>query len=320
MNGKCIDASPCSGAIEIGFMVQTSSRATETEYEKEKNAIADIVGNLNLGVDMVRVGFMYYSKRLRNTLSLLKKDQNKKKRQFYVDKAKELPYMPFLNTPFVETLRLTTKNMLNIQSNDDSSIKPKVAVLFNDNKSNEDLNLIRQAANELKSKNVQVYTIGIGNSYDIQQLKTIASDENNFLSVKSHESIYESISDILENVCTSYALMSFEKQESISMGENDYRYFRINFSSLTFPFIEIELNELEGFTKVFYSFTNRNPTQENSQSIYKKSKRYNNNSKSSATKVLFFEAPSMNLKSLYITVVGIEKVNKAEIIVRNVEF
>ena len=303
--------------MEIGFMVQTSSRATETEYEKEKNAIADIVGNLNLGVDMVQVGFMYYSKRLRNTLSLLKKDQNKKKRQFYVDKAKELPYMPFLNTPFVETLRLTTKNML-IQSSDDSSIKPKVAVLFNDNKSNEDLNLISQAANELKSKNVQVYTIGIGNSYDIQQLKTIASDDNNFMSVKNHESIYESISDILENVCSSYALMSFEKEESINMGENDYRYFRINFPSLTYPFIEIELNELEGYTRVFYSFTNRNPTQENSQSIYKQSKRYNNSK--SATKVLFFEAPSMNLKSLYITFVGIEKVNKADILVRNVEF
>ena len=300
-------------------MVQTSSRATETEYEKEKNAIADIVGNLNLGVDMVRVGFMYYSKRLRNTLSLLKKDQNKKKRQFYVDKAKELPYMPFLNTPFVETLHLTTKNMFNIESNEnDDYIKPKIAVLFNDNKSNEDLNLIRQAANELKSKNVQVYTIGIGNSYGIQQLQTIASDENNFLTVKSHESIYESISDILENVCTSFALMSFDKKESVNIGENDYRYFRINFSSLTYPFIEIELNELEGYTKVFYSFTNRNPTQENSQSIYKQSKRYNNSK--SATKVLFFEAPSMNLKSLYITVVGIEKVNKAEIIVRNVEF
>jgi hypothetical protein len=304
--------------MEIGFMVQTSSRATETEYEKEKNAIADIVGNLNLGVDMVQVGFMYYSKRLRNTLSLLKKDQNKKKRQFYVDKAKELPYMPFLNTPFVETLRLTTKNMLNIQSSDDDYIKPKVAVLFNDNQSNEDLNLIRQAANELKSKNVQVYTIGIGNSYDIQQLKTIASDENNFISVKNHESIYESISDILENVCTSYALMSFDKKESVNIGENDYRYFKINFPSLTYPFIEIELNELEGYTRVFYSFTNRNPTQENSQSIYKQSKRYNNSK--SAIKVLFFEAPSMNLKSLYITVVGIEKVNKAEIIVRNVEF
>ncbi len=269
---------------------------------------------------MVQVGFMYYSKRLRNTLSLLKKDQNKKKRQFYVDKAKELPYMPFLNTPFVETLHLTTKNMFNnIQSNeDDNYIKPKVAVLFNDNQSNEDLNLIRQAANELKSKNVQVYTIGIGNSYDIQQLKTIASDDNNFMSVKNHESIYESISDILENVCTSYALMSFEKEESINMGENDYRYFRINFPSLTYPFIEIELNELEGYTRVFYSFTNRNPTQENSQSIYKQSKRYNNSK--SATKVLFFEAPSMNLKSLYITFVGIEKVNKADILVRNVEF
>jgi hypothetical protein len=304
--------------MEIGFMVQTSSRATETEYEKEKNAIADIVGNLNLGVDMVQVGFMYYSKRLRNTLSLLKKDQNKKKRQFYVDKAKELPYMPFLNTPFVETLRLTTKNMLNIQSSDDDYIKPKVAVLFNDNQSNEDLNLIRQAANELKSKNVQVYTIGIGNSYDIQQLKTIASDENNFISVKNHESIYESISDILENVCTSYALMSFDKKESVNIGENDYRYFKINFPSLTYPFIEIELNELEGYTRVFYSFTNRNPTQENSQSIYKQSKRYNNSK--SAIKVLFFEAPSMNLKSLYITVVGTEKVNKAQIKVRNVEF
>ena len=139
-----------------------------------------------------------------------------------------------------------------------------------------------------------------------------------YISVKNHESIYESISDILENVCTSYALMSFDKKESVNIGENDYRYFKINFPSLTYPFIEIELNELEGYTRVFYSFTNRNPTQENSQSIYKQSKRYNNSK--SAIKVLLFEAPSMNLKSLYITVVGTEKVNKADILVRNVEF
>jgi hypothetical protein len=35
--------------MDLGVLVQTSGRATETEYEMEKNAIADIVGNLNLG-------------------------------------------------------------------------------------------------------------------------------------------------------------------------------------------------------------------------------------------------------------------------------
>lgn len=40
---------PCTGAMDLGVLIQTSGRATETQYETEKNAIADIIGNLNLG-------------------------------------------------------------------------------------------------------------------------------------------------------------------------------------------------------------------------------------------------------------------------------
>ena len=75
---------------------------------------------------------MYYSRRSRVTLSLLKKDQVNKKRAFYVGRAKDLPYLPFLTTPLLKTLQ-TVKNMFPDRVNDATPI-PKVAILFNDNK------------------------------------------------------------------------------------------------------------------------------------------------------------------------------------------
>jgi len=143
---------PCVGAMDLGVLVQTSRRATESEYEMEKNAIADIIGNLNLGKfsmmdfnfffhfksyafigsDKVQTGFMYYSKRSRTTLSLSKKDQVNKKRAFYVDRIKSLPYLPFFNTPLVGAFQMSSERMF--FNREDGTLVPRVALLFNDNK------------------------------------------------------------------------------------------------------------------------------------------------------------------------------------------
>lgn len=75
---------------------------------------------------------MYYSKRLRTILSLSKKDQVNKKRPFYVDRVKSLPYMPFMTTPLVKTLQMSSERMF--VKRQDGSVVPRVALIFNDNK------------------------------------------------------------------------------------------------------------------------------------------------------------------------------------------
>ena len=75
---------------------------------------------------------MYYSKRSRTILSLLKKDQVNKKRSTYVDRIKSLPYMPFLTTPLVKTIQMSSERMF--YKREDNALVPRVAILFNDNK------------------------------------------------------------------------------------------------------------------------------------------------------------------------------------------
>lgn len=283
----------------------------------EKNAIADIVGNLNVGADKVQVGYMFYSKRSRSTLSIAKKEQIRRDRKFYIDRVKQLPYMPFETTPLLATLQYSNEKIFSIKR-EENSLLPRIAVLFNDIKGNDDLNLIQQEAFKLKSQGVEVFTVGIGSSVDYQQLGTIASDSSHVIRVRDHKSIYESISEIAQNICTVYSKMSLDKEELVTTGKDDYRYFRIDLNNLQSPLIEIRVSNLIGVTDVYYSFSERTPTLENSDRKFQIKKKIVN------TKIietsLIFVVPSTDHSTLYFTIAGIEENNTVTVIVKNDDF
>ncbi len=86
---------------------------------------------------------------------------------------------------------------------------------------------IIEEANKFKSKGIEVFTIGIGAAVDSehsQQLNILASDSNHVMRVRNHESIYESIGEILTKICTIHAKINLDQEVSlINVGKNDYR-------------------------------------------------------------------------------------------------
>ena len=76
----------------------------------------------------------------------------------------------------------------------------------------------------MKNEGIEVFTIGIGNQVDSQQLDILASDSNHVLKVRDHESIFESIDDILTRICTVHAKVDLDQEVKLTnIGHEDYR-------------------------------------------------------------------------------------------------
>jgi hypothetical protein len=87
------------------------------------------------------------------------------------------------------------------------------------------LDSIRAEANRIKNEGIEVFTIGIGNTIDNEQLNILASDSSHVLKVRDHGSIYESIDDILTRICTVQAKVVLDQEVTLNnLGLNDTRY------------------------------------------------------------------------------------------------
>lgn len=79
-------------------------------------------------------------------------------------------------------------------------------------------------ASKIKNQGIEVFTVGVGNAIDMQQLNALASDSNHVLTVRNHDSIYESIGDILNSICMVHAKVNLDQVVSLpNLGQDDYR-------------------------------------------------------------------------------------------------
>lgn len=97
------------------------------------------------------------------------------------------------------------------------------------------------------------------------------------------------------------------------------RYFKIDLTNLISTFFTIEIIESVGMTDVYYSFEERNPTLENSENFYRK-KFAKHADEKSISNFFLIEAPSMNVKTLYFTIVGVDDENEIQFTVKNEDF
>jgi hypothetical protein len=282
-------------------------RSTETEFNMEKNALSEITGRLDVGLDKIQLGLMYYSQRTKKMLGFSLRDQSNKK-PFFIGKTQQLPYMPYLRTPLVSAILQSNQHIFSIKRDENV---PRIAVIFNDQSSDEPLSQIAQEANNLKNQGVEIFVVAIGNYVDINQLNAIASSPNNIIRVQGHQFIYEKISEITEKICKVNSQVYLGREESINLSENDFRYFKLSFP-VGIEYLEIEVNEFNGLTDVYYSFSFQNPTYENSDNMFRKV------TKRGITSSFLVDVPS-NTNLLYFTVHGIDKMNEIKFVVRQID-
>lgn len=102
---------PCSGAFDLGLIVQSSIQSAEKEFQTTKNALAEVIGQLRVESNQVHVGMMVLSQIMRTYSSTSVRDQRSKRAT--VDKLLDIPYIPYMYSNLVEALDRASDEMFN---------------------------------------------------------------------------------------------------------------------------------------------------------------------------------------------------------------
>lgn len=238
------------------------------------------------------------------------------KRSYFIDRAQNLPYIPFYTTPLGFALAHSNEQIFTIKRN---SLVPRVALVFNEGTSTENAGYIKSQADLLKNQGIKIIAVAIGSDTSIQQLSQVVSDPHtDIIQVTDHDSIFDKVNEITKKVCHLNARVYFDRKESILSGKLDYRYFELDIRGRRSDLIEIEVEELNGITNLYYSFTNKNPTYETSEKFYKTTRKRSESSEKIISSSLIFVDPGV--EKVYFTIEGIAVSNQINLIVKNIDF
>ena len=174
-------------AADIMFVLDSSSSIWIKDYENQLKFVADLVENFNVGKDksQIRVGAITFSDHAYLEFPLDR----------YTDPT-ELKEA-ILNIAY-RTGRTNTADALSllkeqVEPNLQTNKGPTVAIVITDGQSADPVET-KVEAKKLHQLGITVYAIGVGNSrmYDINELKTIASDpDNGVYTVSSYSALKE---------------------------------------------------------------------------------------------------------------------------------
>ena len=302
----CKEPKPCNGGFDLGLLVQSSDRSVEQEFDVEKNAMAEMVGRLNVKLDQVHVGLLLYSQRVKLYNSF--KNSQQRTKNVLIEKIQDLPFVSYPYSPLYDGLEKSRTELFNERR---SYLVSKVAVLFNDAQSNPINSDLETLSNSLKKDlNVDIVVIGIGNDVNINELNKIASDPSYVIKAASYEDLFNNLDLITQTVCTSNARVNLEKEEYIKISKNEVRYYKTNVKYVTSMFIQIELAERKGKVNLFYSFDEKNPLSDDTQVAMNKRAVFNEESKSITNYYLIL---NMGMEEIYFT---IQSLDDSEVLIK----
>lgn len=188
---------------------------------------------------------------------------------------------------------------------------PKIAVLFNDAKTNppQDVSLLSSAVDELKKKNVNVFAVGIGENVDRAELNAIASAPENVFHFESHEKIFERLGELTSAICSVHVDIEADTTESISLGTFDVRYFKTDVRKFRNQIVIVEVKELSGRVTIYASTTVKNPTQQTTDFL---SRSLSSSSKSTVSYPLYLNDEEF----IYFTIISFNQPSQVEIRVK----
>jgi len=295
----CKEPKPCNGGFDLGLLVQSSDRSLEKEFDMEKNAIAEMIGRLNVKLDQVHVGLLLYSQRVKLYNSL--KNGQQRTKNVLIEKIQDLPFVSYPLSPLYDGLEKSRDELFNQNR---SYIVSKVAVLFNDAQSNPVNTGLESLANSLKNDlNVDIVVVGIGNDVNSNELKKIASDPSYVIKAASYEDLFNNLDIITQTACTTNARVNLEKEEYIKISKNEVRYYKTNLKEVTSMFIQIELIETKGKVNLFYSFDEKNPLSEDAQTALSKRAVFDDASKSITN---YYLIPNMGMDEIFFTLQSLD--------------
>ena len=260
----------CDSGLDIVFVLDASGSIRENNFVTMKDFVKSIVSNFEIGADKTRVGVIRFAT-LASIVIPLGSINNALLLNNYIT---NIVYSDGSTTATYSALNLLDNAFSNART---SEGVPRVAIVFTDGQSNSP-SLTIQAAQAVHSSGIVVYSFGIGNNVDNNELNAIASSSNNVFVISnfSPSQFATKLLPLQTSACTSkhiirsintmYYMLSIKTAPaiasiseplttSLSMGESRL---------LQYPFpnegITLKIDVTLGQILVQGSFTIRNPT------------------------------------------------------------
>jgi hypothetical protein len=260
-----MDSAPCSGAFDLAFSIHSSKESSDEGFDIEKNFISELIGSFNFrklnSIYLNKIGLMYFAKNSR-VLNTLNKAEQTRGKKYFVDRTQNIPFVPYNDCPLSKALSKVRDRLFESKA---SMPTPRTLILFTEGSNDEGVQSSIDEARLLKNEGVEIIVIGIGSKTNLQELRSIASKANSeyVYQVPDHRSLFSVIVDLNQKICTSNKRISLNSVDSLTLIDNDYRYFEMSLSGQ--ELIEVEIVEKVGSVNFFYSFSFKTPLFETSE-------------------------------------------------------
>jgi hypothetical protein len=215
--------------------------------------------------------------------------------------------------PIADALRLARNSIFNVKRDPMTSTVPRVIILFNESPSYDTTNSSALLLQDISP--IEVFTIGIGSTYNKSELKSLASQSDYYMHVDDFESLFQITNDLAQRVCSAQAEIEFEAKVNVTCVKGEMRYFKASTKNLTKLFIASYKTEFKGYARLYFSFTYKNPN--SVYYDYETLKQTKFSSFSSIESLGIFELEKNPEEYVYMSMQCIDAENEIQFILRN---
>ena len=173
------------------FLLDSSVSVGTTNFEKQKNFVADFAGTFDIAPNAVRVGVVTFASVANNEFNL----NTFQSRDETINGIDSIGYI-FGGTRTDLALKYAAENSFTVASGDRPDVT-NILIVITDGKSNEP-EFTRQEADVLHQLGVKVFAVGIGTGVDDTELEHIASTEQYVFRIQNYDA-FETLQAELQN-------------------------------------------------------------------------------------------------------------------------
>ena len=325
----------CTNALDLVILMDSSGSIGQSDFEKEKKFVYDLVSNLDVGFNETRIGIMTFS----DTTEIITDFSKTTNKSDILNRISKIKYIHPKSTNTANALIKANKEIL-VERKGMRPLEegvPKIVLVITDGVSDDTVETLKQAK-KIKERGISMISIGIGKEVNMKELKELATIPNNQYLVENFDSVLKIINSISTKTCKQPAQAGIEIPISSRVDKDSFKYFELSLTNQTSGFknsftmpknFTIELKQLNGSAELFYSFDEKYPKSkedyisnfENLNATEKKwTEKFKLNKKSNKKVSKFYNVNSAlsNLsKTLYISVKGFDYRNEFQIFVHD---
>lgn len=186
----------CKPIVDLGFIVDGSHSVKIDNFLKCKKFIKDVVKNFNISQTETHVGVVSFSRKAELIFNF---------KQYYTipeinNAVDKMPYAKD-TTNILEALQLTKSDLIDATGR--SKVKQVLVFMTDGKDSHQNENAIPGEAQKLKDTGVNIISLGLGDKYDLNQLKAIASEPSkDYVFTSGFDQLDTMVKFIKDQVCT----------------------------------------------------------------------------------------------------------------------